>query len=77
MHTYVRTRYQYQQYIQQYVPQYHVICGMYVVQQYDAAFGCCCSCHTSTSLVAVFYISHEYAYFGTINTHQVCESAAV
>ena len=67
MHTYVRTRYQYQQYIQQYVPQYHVICGMYVVQQYDAAFGCCCSCHTSTAPVVVFYIWYEYVYFGAIN----------
>ena len=54
------------------------MCGMYVVQQYDTAFGCCCcSCHTSTAPVVVFYIWYECAYFGTINTYQVCESAAV
>ena len=58
--------------------QYHVICGMYVVQQDDTAFGCCCgSCHTSTAPVVVLYICYEYAYFGKINTYQVFESAAV
>ena len=31
--------------------QYHVVCGRYVVQQYDTAFGCCCSCHTRTAPV--------------------------
>ena len=59
--------------------QYRVICGMYVAQQYDTAFGCCCSCHTSTCTapVVLFYMWYEYAYLGTIKTYQVCESAAV
>ena len=38
---------------------------------------CCSSCHTSSAPVAVFYICYECAYFGTINTYQVCESAVV
>ena len=74
---YIRTRYQYHSSTLSSMYQYHVICGMYVVQQFDTAFGCCCSCHTSTAPVVVFYIWYEYACFGTINTYQVCESAAV
>ena len=74
---YIRTRYQYHGSTFSSMYQYHVICGMYVVQQFDTAFGCCCSCHTSTAPVVVFYIWYEYACFGTINTYQVCESAAV
>ena len=66
---YIRTRYQYHSSTLSSMYQYHVICGMYVVQQYDTALGCCCSCHTSTAPVVVFYIWYEYAYFGTINMY--------
>ena len=37
---------------------------MYVrcVEQYDTPYGCCCSCHTSTAPVVVFYVLYEYEY---------------
>ena len=31
----------------------------------------------SSVLPGIYYLVYEYAYFGTINTYQVCESAAV
>ena len=70
-----------QQYIQQYVPVScdlrYVLCTavwycfwlllLFVSHEYS----------TGSSVLLKYIIWYEYAYFGTINTYQVCESAAV